>query len=426
MGKAIKTNFNNKKYNSFTELCNSFNLSEGCVRARLKRKWSIHEALGIKFRKNASGGRDKRIVVNGQKYKSIKIACKKLGITNIDKVYQRLRKKNYTIEQAFGLIKPPKKKSSTAIKIIIGNQTFESKREASIFFKVDEKIVSQRIKRGWTIEEAYEIKVRSPQKNKIFLKNGKKKQGYIYVISNKFNAKQYVGITIGSIKERFNSHIYKANKKSHKNSLEYDIWRNGSNEFKFKKLLKAPVDKLGSLERYYIKKLKTKIPNGYNINSGGAGIFGGINFKIPIVIDDEIFFSLSDIARSIDVNVSTISARIRSGWNIKKAISQKIRSIKKINFNKTEYESINHASRANGLKVSTVTGRIKSGWDIKKALTTKPIQKKNKHLLPYFYKNKKFNNFADLARSVGIKPTTFTARLRNGIDINEALKSKIE
>jgi hypothetical protein len=424
MGKAIKFNFNKKSYNSFTELCNDYNLSEGCVRARLKRKWSIKEALGIKFRKSASGGRDKNILVNGQNYKSIKIACEKLGITNLNKVYQRLRKQNYTIEQAFGLVKPPKKKSSTAIKITVGNQTFESKRAASIFFKVDEKIVSQRIKRGWSVEEAHEIKDRSPQINKIYLKNGNKKQGYIYIISNNFNNKQYVGITIGSIKERFNSHIYKADKRSHKDSLEHDIWKNGSEKFFYKKLKKAPVDKLGSLERYYIKKMKTKIPYGYNINSGGAGIFGGINYKIPIVVDNEIFFSLSDIARSLNINVSTISARIRSGWDIKKAISQKIRSIKKIKFDNVEYESINDAARSKGLKVSTVTGRIKSGWTIKKALSTIPKEKKNTHLLPYFYKNKKFSNFSDLARSVGIKPKTLTARLRNGVNIKEALNNK--
>jgi len=86
---------------------------------------------------------------------------------------------------------------------------------------------------------------------------------------------------------------------------------------------------MGSLERYYIKKLKTKIPNGYNINSGGAGVFGGINYKIPIILDDEIFFSLSDVARYLDINVSTISQRIRSGLTIKEAIKKKLDQLKK-------------------------------------------------------------------------------------------------
>jgi hypothetical protein len=183
---------------------------------------------------------------------------------------------------------------------------------------------------------------------------------------------------------------------------------------------------LGFLERFYIKKLETKIPNGYNINSGGAGVFGGINYKIPIIIEDEIFFSLSDVARYLGVNVATISARIRSGWSIKSAITKKIRSIKKIKFNSIEYDSINHAARALGLKVSTVTGRIKAGWTLDKALKKKVKNKKNIDILPYYFNKKKFDNFADLARSVGIKPSTFTARLRAGIRINKALEIEVK
>jgi hypothetical protein len=418
--------FNGKSYNSFTELCFDHNLSDGCVRARLKRGWSINEALGIIYRKNESGGRDKEIEVDGVKYKSIKIACKSLKIKDYDNVYQRLKNENYTVKQAFGIDPPPKKKSSIAIKITIGKKTFESKRAAAIFHKIDERIISNRIKRGWTIEEAYELKNRLPDKNKIFLKSGKKRQGYIYLISNKFNEKEYVGITIGSIKERFNSHLYEAGKKSNKDSLEYAIWIYGSDQFTYKKLKKATVDKMGSLERYYIKKLKTKVPNGYNINSGGAGVFGGVNYKIPIILDDEIFFSLSDVSRYLNVRVATISARIRSGWDIKKAITKKIRSIKKVKFNNVEYESINHASRALGLKVSTISGRIKSGWTARKALTKKIKDKKNLHLLPYHVNKKKFDNFADLARSMKIKPSTFTARLRAGKTINDALKIKVK
>ena len=132
--------FNGKSYNSFTELCFDHNLSDGCVRARLKRGWSIKEALGIIYRKNESGGRYKEIEVDGVKYKSIKIACKSLKIKDYDNVYQRLKNENYTVKQAFGIDPPPKKKSSIAIKITIGKKTFESKRAAAIFHKIDERI----------------------------------------------------------------------------------------------------------------------------------------------------------------------------------------------------------------------------------------------------------------------------------------------
>ena len=47
-------------------------------------------------------------------------------------------------------------------------------------------------------------------------------------------------------------------------------------------------------------------------------------------------------------------------------------------------------------------------------------------LLPYYTNNEKFETFADLARSVRIKPSTFTARIRNGKTISEALKTKVK
>lgn len=426
MGKAINQRFKGKIYNSFTELCSNFNLSEGAVRARLKRKWTLEQALGIIFRKSESPGRNQKIEVNGKTYKSIKLACKALKIKNYYTVAQRLKKYNYTIRQAFGIDPPPKKESSTAIKTYIGGKKFESKRAASKHFKIDEKLVSNRIKRGWTVDEAYGLKDKSLDKNRIFDKKGKKRKGYIYLITNKYNEKKYVGITIGDIKERFNSHLYDASKKSNKESLEYAIWVYGSSNFTYKKLKEVNVNRLGTLERYYIKKLNTKKPSGYNINSGGAGIFGGIKYKIPIILDDQIFFSLSDVARFLNVRVATISARIRQGWKIKDAIKKKIRLIKKIKFNNIEYESKNHAARAFGLSISTVRGRLDSGWTIKKAFTTKIKKRKNTNLLPFNYKGKKFKTFSTLAKAVGLKPATLIARLRNGKKIHEALKTKVK
>ena len=55
-------------------------------------------------------------------------------------------------------------------------------------------------------------------KNKIYDKSGNKRKGFVYLISNRNNNKKYVGITIGSIQDRFNSHLYQASTKSNKES----------------------------------------------------------------------------------------------------------------------------------------------------------------------------------------------------------------
>ena len=328
-GIPTKIKFRGKTYKNFTELSSAFNLTDGCVRARLKRGWSLEEALGFVFRKSDSPGRDKEIEVNKKVYKSIKIACKALNVKNYYTVAQRLNKYNYTNEQAFGLEPPPQKKPSNAIKISIGKKTFNSKKEAANYHNVSQRLVITRLNRGWTVEEAYEIKIRSPNKDKIFDQKGKKKKGYIYLITNKYNQKQYVGITINPIKDRFNSHIYLSGPKNNKDSLEYAIWKFGKNQFSCKKIKKTFVDKLGFFERFYIKKFKTLNPKGYNINKGGAGIFGGVRYKIPIFYENLMFFSLSDLARYKKILPSTLGARVRRGMSIKNAIETKFR--KKIN-----------------------------------------------------------------------------------------------
>ena len=175
-GIPTKIKFRGKTYQNFTELSSAFNLTDGCVRARLKRGWSLEEALGVVFRKSDSPGRDKEIEVNKKVYKSIKIACKALNVKNYYTVAQRLNKYNYTNEQAFGLEPPPKKKPSNAIKISIGKKTFKSKMEAANYHNVSQRLVITRLNRGWTVEEAYEIKIRSPNKDKIFDQKGKKKE----------------------------------------------------------------------------------------------------------------------------------------------------------------------------------------------------------------------------------------------------------
>jgi hypothetical protein len=426
MGSANKISFKGKKYKSFIDLCNKFNLPESRVRARLKRNWSLGEALEVVFKKSESPGRNKKIVVQGKVYKSIKLACKALSIKNYYTVAQRLNKYNFTIDQAFGFTKPPQKKASNAIKIKIGKKIFSSKKTAAEFYKIDQRLVITRMNRGWTLEEAYGLKTKKLDKNKIYDNSGNKRKGFVYLISNRNNNKKYVGITIGSIQDRFNSHLYQASKKSNKESLEYSIWLLGSDSFSVKQIKKAEVDKLGSLERFYIKKFKTLKPYGYNINTGGAGIFGGKKYDIPLILEGKIFFSLSDVASHLSLNVSTIGARIRSGWNLEKAIKQKVRNIKKIKYKEIEYESKNHLARAFGIPISTMRSRIESGWSISKAINTPIIKKKNTELFPFKYKNKNFYNFSSLAKFVGLKPATLIARLKSGKKLEKIIKEKVK
>jgi group I intron endonuclease len=89
----------------------------------------------------------------------------------------------------------------------------------------------------------------------------KKNYGYIYLITNLINGKQYIGQTVQTIKERFYGHISKKNP-----VISKAIKKHGRKNFKIEEIDVAYNQKeLDLIEGVYISWFKTLAPNGYNI-----------------------------------------------------------------------------------------------------------------------------------------------------------------
>lgn len=89
----------------------------------------------------------------------------------------------------------------------------------------------------------------------------------IYVITNKINGKQYVGQTKGSLEQRWNQHKHYA---SHCYALKAAISKYGADNFSIEQIDSANSrEELNEKERYWIEKLNTLSPNGYNLTTGG-------------------------------------------------------------------------------------------------------------------------------------------------------------
>lgn len=100
------------------------------------------------------------------------------------------------------------------------------------------------------------------------------KYGYIYKIVNLVNNKMYVGQTTQSIKRRFKKHISSSNGEDN-TYIHNAIKKYGANKFVIYEIDSAKnQNELNNKEIYWIKKLNTKIPNGYNLTDGGDGIKG--------------------------------------------------------------------------------------------------------------------------------------------------------
>lgn len=87
---------------------------------------------------------------------------------------------------------------------------------------------------------------------------------------NNINSKQYVGITTYGASYRFNQHVAASRRGDTRSAIHKAIAKYGSENF-FYEILQdnVNVEELGELEKEYISKLNSLVPNGYNIRTGG-------------------------------------------------------------------------------------------------------------------------------------------------------------
>ena len=95
--------------------------------------------------------------------------------------------------------------------------------------------------------------------------------GFIYVITNDVNGKQYVGKTTDTIEIRYKKHLeeYKRSR-CEKRPLYLAMNKYGLEHFSVKQLEECELDILNSREQYWIKELNT-FHNGYNATYDGDG-----------------------------------------------------------------------------------------------------------------------------------------------------------
>ncbi len=164
------------------------------------------------------------------------------------------------------------------------------------------KALARWIAEGMSPEEAFE---RIP--------NPGYADGFIYLITNKINGKKYVGLTVQTLERRWRYHIDQANTNRIKTlgSLHAAIRKYGKEAFKMKEIDRGTTKKdLEAKERKWIKKLKTLVPYGYNISTGGVS--GGSNKK-PTEVDGIRFESVGKAAEYVAETrcISIVAAKRR-------------------------------------------------------------------------------------------------------------------
>lgn len=111
-------------------------------------------------------------------------------------------------------------------------------------------------------------------------------EGFIYLIENLINKKQYVGQTTTTIEHRWGQHS-SHHKKEHNMPIVHAINKYGKENFSIKEIAKYStstkvelLEMLNEAEIYYIKKFNSMSPTGYNVTIGGNNISNSLSKQV--------------------------------------------------------------------------------------------------------------------------------------------------
>lgn len=134
----------------------------------------------------------------------------------------------------------------------------------------------------------------------------------IYVIKNRMNNMVYVGQAINSA-ERFIAHCKPSSAKQDKSIIDKAIQKYGANNFWFE-VIEHQIEDYNEREKYWIKKLNSLTPNGYNIQAGGENppIHYGVDHPLSTFDNIETVNLIKDDLRNTCLSLSEIANKYNS------------------------------------------------------------------------------------------------------------------
>lgn len=236
----------------------------------------------------------------GIAYSSLKEACQKLN-----KEYWVVLKRieaGWTVEQAFD-----DEEHDPRHCLKINGVTYNGLEDAvkKLNAPVSSATVRRRLLAGMTIEQALFTPPKLGYDN-----------GVVYVITNLIDKKQYVGLTTTSIEQRWERHLEQI-LTVNASLIHEAIAKFGENNFAIEELeFTKNIDELRTRERYWIQKLNTQAPNGYNITSGGE-IGGSPGKPTRLPGDSTLYPSVKAAAEALakrkEISVEAAEKRIYTG-----------------------------------------------------------------------------------------------------------------
>ena len=153
LGTAKSIIVDGKKFPSIAQAAEHYGIDNSVFYLRINRlKWTPEEAAGLVSKDWV--GKELPITLLGIKYQSLRAAAIELNI-NYKLVHDRYRMKSWTLEQAFGLVKPPVSSKFSGINITINNIKYSSIAKAANELHIPKETLRKKLSEGLSPDEAY-------------------------------------------------------------------------------------------------------------------------------------------------------------------------------------------------------------------------------------------------------------------------------
>jgi hypothetical protein len=431
---------NGDTFSSLRQAAAHFGKHYGNAARRVKAGWTPEEALELVPHQIKRPERGIKLTTSTGTFDSIRDAAEHFGIEE-GTVHKRLSM-GWTPDQAVGLESHIKKPKVTK-DVTCAGKTYPNSWAMAQAYGKNEKLVAKRLRLGWTPEQAVEIEEAPPRfrrqndgrSNQVWLNieivDGKEYPATdageykLYLISNRVTNKQYVGITISPLWQRFNGHKNAAIKKKLNTKLYNAMRLHGVENFSIE-AIRCDARSFAELQQQEIDEIirRNTIVDGYNVSPGGS-----IGTPDRITVGGITFPSKGAAAEYFGIDAGVFNLRLgRLKWSPEQAAEIEPRPVpyrKKIVAANVEYPSIYQAAKAHGLSFKTVSARIKkNGWTVEQALglVAPPETAKYQGITLQAF-GQTFGSYADCARHYGIKAESLRHRVvKMGDDLEEAIR----
>lgn len=418
---VIKVNGRERVFHGYRQLERHFKVPESRIRAAVNRGWPIEAAVALTDPPPRPPAHNaKRIVVQDGNQRRVFHGYAAVG-THYGKSPDTIRHRieaGQSPEAAVDLA-PPENKRAVTVQTKDGLRHFRSLKAACKFFQRVYETVYDRYHYGeWTLEEALDLRPHP--------KHVKRSFGLIYLLIHQPSGMKYVGQTVTTFARRWTGHCNDAAREpAERESLVSDlIRRDGPDSFQSEILGTANNQhELDALEKHFIAKHNTLVPDGLNKSRGGGGCSAASGRKV--VVAGKAFPSESAAARHHNVNPDTFRLRLKAGKTPEQAaeienLGCPTTKAKPVRFRHRgklySYKSRTTAAKAWGLSETCVTYRLDVlGWSARRALTTPSDSNRNNRRKIAFCHNRRDYRYGSIkaaASAWGITYATAKSRLR--------------